>query len=134
MKAFVFAFVMTLGMVNVYAWEPIPTETGNYCKDQGLYFLRHQFGGQNITVVEKGSELLSRDRIKNAPPTVWTEWWSTSLCSGYFVMEFRGHKANCKRAHYGSVPAYLKRVRATGECLTLIPEEQYPTPEQLGIR
>ena len=117
MKVLVLSLAMMItGLISAEASaQVIPTETGDYCKDQALNQLRALYG------VEVEIEAVFVD---GAHETV-NYWMRTNLCDGHLVASFV-RNASCKVAHYGSVPQYMKRLWAHGEnCQKVLQEDLF---------
>ncbi len=102
------------------AWEQMYTETGNYCVDQGMNYIRNTLG--------PGTKIISRfnDRARERHDLNWFTWFKTNKCDGLIAVTYGStFWWQCKSVHYISVPHYAWQAWATGDCKRLMPDFYY---------
>ncbi len=115
------------GLAQAKWYDLIPSPTGNYCKDQAIFFIENNFvEGAKITKWFSSTGLPS---AQGSAADV-----KTNFCSGWFQLRWMmADSATCKRAHYVSVPRYLTQVRAKGDCKRFLPQAIRPSLEEIGL-
>ncbi len=111
----------------VLGWESLsvassymPTETGNYCVDQGRNFVRNALG--------PGTKVLKsyNDKARERNDIGYVTWHKTNKCEGYIAVNYGFTRWwMCKLPHYYSVPHYARQAWATGDCKRLLPKFYY---------
>lgn len=124
-KTFILFLLVSLSFSAQAGFEYIPTESGNYCKDQVTNFIYNYFG-DNVQIEKM-------HKIKSGGPGASIAFWvKTNLCDGYIVGETMS-QPSCGTPHYGFVPAYVIRFWGYNKCHKLIKNDIYPTDEELGL-
>ena len=120
MKKLLLGLAMVTGLMTVAgeaSADVVPSETGDYCRDQALDGLRMLYGDaveiKEVTFVDGAHETVNY-------------WMKTNVCEGYIVASFV-RNASCKAPHYGFVPQYIKRLWAHGgTCVQVLPADISP--------
>lgn len=120
MTAALLSALLFLSPAHAASFAKVPSQTGNFCRDQALAHLRHLFGagirfGKTFTA-------LAGDDV--------SMWIKTDACDGYFVAHLN-RNASCTSAHYGFAPTYIRRIWAYGDCAALLPRDTYPRKDSL---
>ncbi len=120
----ILSIALVLSSVHTQAsmWDKIPTETGNYCKDQARGFIRYLFG-DDIKFYSTATSQCSGPAGCDI-----NMWMEVDFCDGYLVATYAPY-IMCSHPHYGSMPLYIKRLWAYGECKNFLPRDKYPTKE-----
>lgn len=95
----------------------IPTESGNYCKDEANEWIVKRFGAENKaqSMTKAGS---GRD---------WQFWAKVPVCDGAIVLDFAGTEGfECTNAQYGSRTRYLRQIWGYGDCERVLPRPEFP--------
>lgn len=96
-------------------FEKMATETGDFCTDQALGHMRYLFG----------DEVEVKKVFTDGAGASINYWFETNICEGHMVATFiRG--SSCSGAHYGSIPLYMQRLYADGNCQQIMSADSYP--------
>lgn len=96
-----------------FPWKFVPSQSGDYCRDELEQLLQKKFG-ENVKVTDaKG--LGSGEQ--------WVMWATSNACSGYIAASFMGEKWTCKQGVYGKRPHTLIAAYGhSGTCKDMIPK------------
>lgn len=112
------SLLLLLAATDAFAFgAKIPTESGNYCKDEANEWLVNRFGreGKALSMTKAGS---GRD---------WQFWAKTKLCEDAIVLDFVGTEGNeCTTAQYGERIRFMKQVWGQGDCARVLPRPEHP--------
>lgn len=108
-------FLISCLFIAIAKAGPIPTETGDYCKDQILDFMRTQF--------HEDIELTNWDKMKMGRSGDYLYWFDAKeLCEeGSFYVEVPVSSGSCSTVHYWYVPLYVHRIRGDKDCKRYYP-------------
>ena len=115
------SMLITMGAATAQAekvFTKIPSETGDYCTDQALGHMRYLFGDE--VQIKKVFSESAGEKV--------AYWFETNVCEGHMVATyFKG--STCGGAHYGSIPLYMQRLYAHGDCQQVMSADSYPALE-----
>ncbi|MCB0362949.1 MAG: hypothetical protein KDD35_09505 [Bdellovibrionales bacterium] len=100
-----------------------PTQSGDYCLDQGLDYLETRFGSDHRIVFEYtiGAYPVNYNKLLYA-------FSIKTLCDGKFYLSTGAGVDinNCTSVHYGKVPQKFVGISADGQC-----QKFFPRPERI---
>ena len=117
---FVLKLIVLVGMflvigIDGYASQPLPTRTGDYCKDDALDYVADK--GWNL-IRMKALGWGGKDKLR-------AYWIEIQACTGYIILELNQPKSDCTMAHYWRRSNFMSRVYAMGDCKRLVPRDEF---------
>jgi len=103
---------------------PIPTDTGDYCKDQIIDYMRTQFGDE--------VEFYNWERMKQGRSGDYLYWFNSNVCDSEIYVTVPVSSGACKTVHYWYVPLHVHTIYAEGNCRDLIPRQRPIRHEDLS--
>lgn len=100
-----------------FAHERIPSESGNYCKDEANEFIRYYWGPR--------ARFHELKKLGNG--TQWEYWGEANFCRGNFVFIYLAQENfGCSQAQLDRRSRFLMQVYATDDCRRLLPHQAFP--------
>jgi len=115
MKTALFASIGALLIsTNLFAWDRVPTESGDYCKDEVVRFL-DKFGPEELEITKIWKDTRS---CKDGEGPGICFWVYTDYCRGNIILYVDSVSRDCKIPHYGSRSNMLvpQRTWGTQDC------------------